>query len=138
VCVLVADNLHETLEIVVGETLPAVVIWWVDPVCGVPLLVFHYCYEILATDALLEHNPNIRTCEATPRFCMFIMVFFLGKASTLRVSECATFIYLFFFSSSLKLCGIAPSCLSYDPFVYSTTPQERLPSCQRSRSVSFI
>ena len=55
-----ADNLHETLEIIVGETLPALLIWWFDPQCGVPLLIFHYVYEILATDALLEHNPDIR------------------------------------------------------------------------------
>jgi hypothetical protein len=53
------ENFKETLEILLGETLPAVLIYVIDPECGLPLLVFHYAYEILATDSLLEHNPDI-------------------------------------------------------------------------------
>jgi sterol desaturase/sphingolipid hydroxylase (fatty acid hydroxylase superfamily) len=53
------ENLRETLEILLGETLPAMLIYYMDPECGLPLLVFHYIYEIIATDALLEHNPDI-------------------------------------------------------------------------------
>jgi sterol desaturase/sphingolipid hydroxylase (fatty acid hydroxylase superfamily) len=54
------DNINETLEIVLGETVPALLIYWIDPTCGIILLIFHYIYEILATDSLLEHNADIK------------------------------------------------------------------------------
>lgn len=53
------ENVHETVEIIVGETIPAICIYFCDPECGFWLLVFHYIYEILATDSLLEHNAEI-------------------------------------------------------------------------------
>jgi sterol desaturase/sphingolipid hydroxylase (fatty acid hydroxylase superfamily) len=53
------DNWHETLEIVIGETIPALLIYALDPECGYYLLIFHYVYELLATDSLLEHNSRI-------------------------------------------------------------------------------
>jgi len=53
------ENLRETLEVLLGETIPALFIYQIDPLCGWPLLLFHYVYEILATDSLLEHNPDI-------------------------------------------------------------------------------
>jgi hypothetical protein len=64
------DNLHETAEIVLGETLPAVLIYMVDPECGVPLLAFHYLYEIWATDALLEHNASITNTAVISTFAV--------------------------------------------------------------------
>jgi sterol desaturase/sphingolipid hydroxylase (fatty acid hydroxylase superfamily) len=54
------DNLYETVEIIFGETLPALIIYLIDPNCGVYILLFHYVYELLATDSLLEHNKEIR------------------------------------------------------------------------------
>lgn len=53
------ENVHETVEIIVGETIPAICIYLCDPDCGIYLLAFHYIYEILATDSLLEHNAQI-------------------------------------------------------------------------------
>ena len=53
------ENTHETLEILLGETIPALCIYYYDPECGTLLLIFHYIYEILATDSLLEHNADI-------------------------------------------------------------------------------
>lgn len=64
------DNLHETLEIVVGETIPALVIYTLDHECGKVLLVFHYVYEILATDSLLEHNAEIRSKSIVAAFAV--------------------------------------------------------------------
>lgn len=55
------DNIHETLEIILGETLPACIIYFIDPECGIVILLFHYVYEILATDSLLEHNEDIKS-----------------------------------------------------------------------------
>jgi sterol desaturase/sphingolipid hydroxylase (fatty acid hydroxylase superfamily) len=54
------DNLYETIEIVFGETIPALIIYYFDPECGIYILIFHYVYELLATDSLLEHNPEIK------------------------------------------------------------------------------
>lgn len=53
------DNIYETIEIVAGETVWALLIYWIDPKPGLALLIFHYVYELLATDSLLEHNPNL-------------------------------------------------------------------------------
>ena len=53
------DNVYETLEILIGETIWALLIYWVDPEVGLPLLCFHYVYELLATDSLLEHNAEL-------------------------------------------------------------------------------
>lgn len=53
------DNFYESVEIWIGETIPLLVVWWFDPISGSPLLVFHYIYELLATDSLLEHNANL-------------------------------------------------------------------------------
>jgi len=53
------ENLNETIEIVVGETLPALLIFYIDQEVGKYILIFHYFYELLATDSLLEHNPDI-------------------------------------------------------------------------------
>eukprot|EP00455_Lapot_gusevi_P018105 TRINITY_DN1981_c0_g3_i2.p1 TRINITY_DN1981_c0_g3~~TRINITY_DN1981_c0_g3_i2.p1 ORF type:complete len:253 (+),score=27.46 TRINITY_DN1981_c0_g3_i2:106-864(+) len=53
------ENWHETLEIVLGETVPALLICYLDPRCGGPIFLFHYVYELFATDSLLEHNPSI-------------------------------------------------------------------------------
>ena len=53
------ENLNETLEIIIGETIPALVIYFIDYECGLMILIFHYFYELIATDSLLEHNPNI-------------------------------------------------------------------------------
>ncbi len=53
------ENIDETLEILIGETIPALCIYYCDPECGKYILAFHYIYEILATDSLLEHNPDI-------------------------------------------------------------------------------
>ena len=74
------DNAHETLEIVLGETLPAVLIYMVDPECGMPLLVFHYLYEIWATDALLEHNARISNTAV-------ISTFAVGQVCRLRLRK---------------------------------------------------
>ena len=62
------DNIHETLEIIVGETIPALCIYYCDPECGILLLAFHYVYEILATDSLLEHNPDI-SLHSVIKYC---------------------------------------------------------------------
>ena len=53
------DNLYETIEIVAGETVWALLIYYFDPKPGGYLLLFHYVYELLATDSLLEHNPEL-------------------------------------------------------------------------------
>jgi len=43
----------------VGETIWVLAIYWIDPQPGLFLLLFHYVYELLATDSLLEHNPDL-------------------------------------------------------------------------------
>ena len=55
------ENLNETIEILFGETFPAVLIYLIDPDSGKYILIFHYIYELLATDSLLEHNPDIKS-----------------------------------------------------------------------------
>jgi len=64
------ENLQESMEIYLGETIPALIVFFVDPQCGVPLLIFHYIYEIVATDALLEHNPDITNEEIVSTFAV--------------------------------------------------------------------
>ena len=57
------DNVYEALEILIGETIWALIIYWIDEDVGLPLLCFHYVNELLATDSLLEHNAEL---EAPP------------------------------------------------------------------------
>lgn len=64
------ENLQETIEIYLGETIPAIIVYLVDPPCGIPLLIFHYVYEILATDSLLEHNPDITKEDIVSTFAV--------------------------------------------------------------------
>ena len=64
------DNLNETIEIIFGETMPALIIYFIDPECGFLILVFHYVYELLATDSLLEHNTDIKNSMIIKTFAV--------------------------------------------------------------------
>ena len=64
------DNINETIEIILGETIPAIGIYLLDKKCGFIILIFHYFYELIATDALLEHNPNIKTSSIINYFAV--------------------------------------------------------------------
>ena len=64
------DNIHETLEIILGETIPALLIYFIDPECGLLVLIFHYFYEIMATDSLLEHNAQISSKSVVSVFAV--------------------------------------------------------------------
>lgn len=48
-----------TLDVFVSMTVPAIVIAVVAPDVGIPLLVFHYFYELFASEHQLDHNPKI-------------------------------------------------------------------------------
>jgi sterol desaturase/sphingolipid hydroxylase (fatty acid hydroxylase superfamily) len=50
----------ETLDIWVTLTLPALLICLIWPTQGSVLFAFHYVYEILCSDARLDHNPGLQ------------------------------------------------------------------------------
>jgi sterol desaturase/sphingolipid hydroxylase (fatty acid hydroxylase superfamily) len=49
-----------SMDVVLVMTLPLLLIALVVPQYGVPLLVFHYLYEVFFSEYLLDHNPRIR------------------------------------------------------------------------------
>jgi sterol desaturase/sphingolipid hydroxylase (fatty acid hydroxylase superfamily) len=49
-----------SLDVFVVMTLPAIAIALLWPRYGVPLLVFHYVYEVFCSEYALDHNPKIR------------------------------------------------------------------------------
>jgi sterol desaturase/sphingolipid hydroxylase (fatty acid hydroxylase superfamily) len=53
-------TIKETLDIWVIFELPLFVISYFSPSNGIPLLVFHYFYEIFLSDEILDHNVNIK------------------------------------------------------------------------------
>jgi len=48
-----------SLDVVLVMTLPLLIIAWMQPQYGVPLLVFHYFYEVFLSESVLDHNPRI-------------------------------------------------------------------------------
>ena len=55
----------------IGETLPAFLIYYfISQYYGLIILIFHYFYEIIATDAILEHNPYISSKYITRFFAI--------------------------------------------------------------------
>lgn len=52
-------NWRASLDVVLVMTLPLVLIALVVPQWGVPLLVFHYLYEIFLSEHVLDHNPRV-------------------------------------------------------------------------------
>jgi len=49
-----------SLDVILAMTLPALAIAVLFPRYGIPLLVFHYFYEIFASEHALDHNPQIK------------------------------------------------------------------------------
>lgn len=49
----------ETLDIWITLTLPALLVCLAFPAQGPLLLVLHYAYEIVCSDQLLDHNPDL-------------------------------------------------------------------------------
>ena len=49
-----------SLDVIVSMTIPAIVIAIIIPRYGVPLLIFHYFYELFCSEYALDHNPNIQ------------------------------------------------------------------------------
>jgi sterol desaturase/sphingolipid hydroxylase (fatty acid hydroxylase superfamily) len=49
-----------SLDVFVVMTLPAIVIALVTPTYGIPLLLFHYLYEVLCSEYALDHNPRVQ------------------------------------------------------------------------------
>lgn len=58
---------ESSLDVIVQMTIPLLVIAWIWPDVGVPLLVFHYLYELFLSESQLDHNPKI-TGRATRYF----------------------------------------------------------------------
>lgn len=48
-----------SLDVILVMTLPLLVIAWLWPQYGIPLLVFHYFYEVFLSESVLDHNPRI-------------------------------------------------------------------------------
>ncbi len=48
-----------SLDVVLVMTLPLLVIAWLWPKYAVPLLLFHYFYEVFLSESVLDHNPRI-------------------------------------------------------------------------------
>jgi sterol desaturase/sphingolipid hydroxylase (fatty acid hydroxylase superfamily) len=49
-----------SLDVVLVMTLPLLVIAWIWPEYGIPLLVFHYLYEVFLSESVLDHNPRLQ------------------------------------------------------------------------------
>lgn len=56
-----------SLDVILVMTLPLLAIVWVWPQYALPLLVFHYLYEVFLSESVLDHNPRI-TNRATRWF----------------------------------------------------------------------
>jgi sterol desaturase/sphingolipid hydroxylase (fatty acid hydroxylase superfamily) len=53
-------NWRASLDVIVSMTLPLLIIAYFAPHVGLPLLVFHYFYELFFSEYGLDHNPNIQ------------------------------------------------------------------------------
>ena len=49
-----------SLDVIMVMTLPALLIAVAFPRYGIPLLVFHYFYEVFCSEYALDHNPQIK------------------------------------------------------------------------------
>jgi sterol desaturase/sphingolipid hydroxylase (fatty acid hydroxylase superfamily) len=49
-----------SLDVFVNMTVPLLIIVWFAPAYGLPLLAFHYVYEVFLSEDVLDHNPRIR------------------------------------------------------------------------------
>jgi sterol desaturase/sphingolipid hydroxylase (fatty acid hydroxylase superfamily) len=49
-----------SLDVFVVMTMPAILIAIISPRFGIPILVFHYVYEIFCSEYALDHNPNVQ------------------------------------------------------------------------------
>lgn len=50
---------QSSLDVLVSMTLPALLIAFWMPEVGIPILLFHYFYELFASEHQLDHNPRI-------------------------------------------------------------------------------
>ncbi|MEZ5439945.1 MAG: sterol desaturase family protein [Lysobacterales bacterium] len=48
-----------SLDVILVMTLPLLLITWIWPQFGIPLLVFHYFYEVFLSESVLDHNPRV-------------------------------------------------------------------------------
>ena len=49
-----------SLDVIIVLTLPALVFAITLPRYGIPLLIFHYLYEVFLSEYALDHNPRIK------------------------------------------------------------------------------
>lgn len=49
-----------TPDAILTETLQAIILSYYWPKYGLPILAFHYVYEIFFADSWIDHNPNIK------------------------------------------------------------------------------
>ena len=49
-----------SIDVIISMTLPAILIACIWPRYGIPLLVFHYFYEVFFSEYVLDHNPRIQ------------------------------------------------------------------------------
>jgi sterol desaturase/sphingolipid hydroxylase (fatty acid hydroxylase superfamily) len=49
----------ETLDVLLILTLPALLIYLIDPKHGLYILFIHYFYEVFLSEGLLDHNPRV-------------------------------------------------------------------------------
>ncbi len=49
-----------SLDVIVTITIPAIILAVFLPRYGIPLLIFHYFYEVFCSEYALDHNPNIK------------------------------------------------------------------------------
>jgi sterol desaturase/sphingolipid hydroxylase (fatty acid hydroxylase superfamily) len=49
-----------SLDVIIVLTIPAVIIAIVAPRYGIPILIFHYFYEVFCSEYALDHNPRIK------------------------------------------------------------------------------
>ncbi len=52
-------DLLTSLDVIMALTLPIVVITFIWPEYGIPLLIFHYFYEVYLSEGVLDHNGRL-------------------------------------------------------------------------------
>ena len=49
-----------SLDVFLVMTVPLIIISIIWPQYGIPLLVFHYLYEVFLSESVLDHNPHVK------------------------------------------------------------------------------
>jgi len=52
-------SIHESIDVLIMMTLPAILLCLLFPPYGLYILIFHYLYEVFLSESQLDHNPKI-------------------------------------------------------------------------------